>query len=89
MLLIIIWKIPIILQNKYTSLVLAFKTDKMTLSRRLELQNKLRDQAELNMTHEVETLKSAIQVSMFPEHGVTTPDGTPVLKSIQTNIFYT
>lgn len=50
------------IQSKYTSLVLAFKTDKMTLSRRLELQNKLRDQAELNMTHEVETLKSAIQL---------------------------
>ncbi|KAK9508864.1 hypothetical protein O3M35_006323 [Rhynocoris fuscipes] len=49
-------------ENKYTSLVLAFKTDKLTLSRRLELQNKLRDQAEINMTHEVETLRSSVQL---------------------------
>ncbi|XP_014240896.1 uncharacterized protein LOC106661783 isoform X2 [Cimex lectularius] len=49
------------IEHKYTSLVLAFKTDKLTLSRRLELQHKLRDQAEINMTHEVDALKSAIQ----------------------------
>ncbi|KAF6199660.1 hypothetical protein GE061_005958 [Apolygus lucorum] len=49
-------------ENKYTSLVLAFKTDKLTLTRRLELQNKLRDQAEINMTHEFEALKSVVQL---------------------------
>ncbi|XP_073997979.1 uncharacterized protein isoform X2 [Rhodnius prolixus] len=49
-------------EHKYTSLVLAFKTDKLTLTRRLELQNKLRDQAEINMTHEIETLRSSIQL---------------------------
>uniref|UniRef100_A0A0K8SKW9 Protein MRVI1 n=3 Tax=Lygus hesperus TaxID=30085 RepID=A0A0K8SKW9_LYGHE len=49
-------------ENKYTSLVLAFKTDKLTLTRRLELQNKLRDQAEINMTHEFDALKSVIQL---------------------------
>ncbi|CAH1400627.1 unnamed protein product [Nezara viridula] len=50
------------IESKYTSLVLAFKTDKMTLTRRLELQNKLRDQAEINMTHEVEALKAAVDL---------------------------
>lgn len=42
--------------------MLAFKTDKMTLDRRLELQLRLRDQAEQNMAAELNKLKAAVQV---------------------------
>nr|CAD7406547.1 unnamed protein product [Timema cristinae] len=39
-------------QNRYLSLSLAFKTDKVTLSQRHELQHRQRDQAEKNMAAE-------------------------------------
>lgn len=53
----------LLFQNKFASLILAFKTDKLTLKSRLELQNRLRDQSELNMTMEVSRLREAVQVS--------------------------
>lgn len=49
------------IENKFTSLILAFKTDKLTLKSRLELQSRLRDQSEQNMTAEVLRLRDAIQ----------------------------
>ena len=49
-------------QNKFTSLSLAFKTDKHTLGSRLELQQRQRDIAEKNIEEEIEQLKSAIGV---------------------------
>ncbi|KAL1116236.1 hypothetical protein AAG570_005731 [Ranatra chinensis] len=49
-------------RSKFTSLMLAFKADKMTLKRRLELQNRLRDQTEINMNNEVDALKTVIQL---------------------------
>lgn len=45
--------------------MLAFKTDKMTLDRRLELQLRLRDQAEQNMAAELNKLKAAVQVHVL------------------------
>lgn len=59
---IIIW---VCWQSKFTSLMLAFKTDKMTLDRRLELQLRLRDQAEQNMAAELNKLKAAVQVHVL------------------------
>uniref|UniRef100_A0A1B6MTN1 Protein MRVI1 n=1 Tax=Graphocephala atropunctata TaxID=36148 RepID=A0A1B6MTN1_9HEMI len=50
------------IENKFTSLMLAFKTDKLTLERRLELQRRLRDQAETNMAAELNKLKAAVQL---------------------------
>lgn len=49
------------IENKFTSLILAFKTDKITLKSRLELQSRLRDQSEQNMTMEVSRLRDAVQ----------------------------
>ncbi|XP_063229566.1 inositol 1,4,5-triphosphate receptor associated 2-like isoform X2 [Bacillus rossius redtenbacheri] len=48
-------------ENRYTSLSLAFKTDKVTLRQRFDLQHRQRDQAEKNMQAEVERLKAAVQ----------------------------
>ncbi|XP_054266231.1 uncharacterized protein LOC128988701 isoform X2 [Macrosteles quadrilineatus] len=50
------------IESKFTSLMLAFKTDKLTLERRTELQRRLRDQAEQNMAAELAKLKLAIQM---------------------------
>ena len=50
-------------QNKFTSLSLAFKTDKLTLNNRLELQQRQRDTAEKNIEQEIKDLKTAIGVS--------------------------
>uniref|UniRef100_A0A1B6GHI6 Lymphoid-restricted membrane protein n=1 Tax=Cuerna arida TaxID=1464854 RepID=A0A1B6GHI6_9HEMI len=50
------------IENKFTSLMLAFKTDKLTLEQRLELQRRLRDQAESNMAGELDKLKAAVQL---------------------------
>nr|CAD7196891.1 unnamed protein product [Timema douglasi] len=47
-------------RNRYLSLSLAFKTDKVTLSQRHELQHRQRDQAEKNMAAEVLRLKAAV-----------------------------
>ena len=52
-----------LLQNKFISLSLAFKTDKLTLSNRLELQQRQRDTAERNIDNEIQALKSAVGVS--------------------------
>ena len=51
-----------LLQNKFTSLSLAFKTDKLTLTNRLELQQRQRDNAEKNIETEISQLKKAIEV---------------------------
>ena len=41
---------------------MAFKTDKLTLTNRLELQQRQRDTAERNIEQEIKELKSAIGV---------------------------
>ncbi|XP_039279333.1 uncharacterized protein LOC111044961 isoform X2 [Nilaparvata lugens] len=48
------------IEDKYTSLLLAFQTDKLTLNSRLELQNRLRDQAEHNLNIEIQQLQVAV-----------------------------
>lgn len=48
------------IEDKYSSLLLAFQTDKLTLSSRLELQNRLRDQAEHNLNIEIQQLQVAV-----------------------------
>ena len=42
---------------------MAFKTDKLTLTNRLELQLRQRDHAEKNIDAEISQLKKAIEVS--------------------------
>ena len=49
-------------QNKFTSLSLAFKTDKLTLTNRLELQQRQRDIAEKNIDVEIAQLKKEVEV---------------------------
>jgi len=49
------------IENKFTSLSLAFKTDKLTLTNRLELQLRQRDHAEKNIDAEISQLKKAIE----------------------------
>merc|ERR1719232_2218802 len=49
------------IENKFTSLSLAFKTDKLTLTNRLELQQRQRDNAEKNIETEISQLKKAIE----------------------------
>jgi len=49
-------------QSKFVSLSLAFKTDKLTLTNRLDLQQRQRDLAEKNIGEEIKHLKSAIEV---------------------------
>ena len=49
-------------QNKFTSLSLAFKTDKLTLTNRLELQQRQRDIAEKNIDGEIVQLKKELEV---------------------------
>jgi hypothetical protein len=53
-----------VLQNKFSTLSLAFKTDKLTLVTRHDRQQRQRDQAERNMAVEIMELKSAVHVSM-------------------------
>jgi len=53
-----------VLQNKFCTLALAFKTDKLTLVTRHERQQRQRDQAERNMAFEIIELKAAVHVSM-------------------------
>lgn len=53
-----------VLQNRFSALSLAFKTDKLTLVTRHNRQQRQRDQAERNMATEVMALKAAVHVSM-------------------------
>lgn len=52
-----------LLQNKFTSLSLAFKTDKLTLEKRLEIQERYRDLSEQNVEKEIKGLRSSVEVS--------------------------
>ncbi|XP_075213684.1 uncharacterized protein LOC142319896 [Lycorma delicatula] len=47
-------------ENNFMALVLAFQTDRLTLTSRLELQNRLRDQAEQNMANEIQQLQNTV-----------------------------
>merc|ERR1712012_1392367 len=47
--------------NKFSSLSLAFKTDRITLAERLELQHRQRDIAERNAEDEIRQLKTSVQ----------------------------
>ena len=51
-----------VLQDKFISLALAFKTDKMTLEKRIELHERSRDIAEQNVGKELEGLNEALKV---------------------------
>ena len=53
------------LQEKFISLALAFKTDKMTLEKRIELHERSRDIAEQNVDKELEGLNDALKVNVF------------------------
>ena len=52
-------------QEKFISLALAFKTDKMTLEKRIELHERSRDIAEQNVDKELEGLNEALKVRQF------------------------
>lgn len=52
----------ILLQEKFSSLALAFQTDKLTLDRRKELHLRGRDVAEENVHRELEGLKDGMKV---------------------------
>jgi len=49
------------IENKFSSLSLAFKTDRVTLQERLELQHRQRDIAERNAEDEIRQLKTSIR----------------------------
>ena len=49
-------------QEKYTSLSLAFKTDGLTLDKRIELHERSRDVAEQNINTELNGLKDTLKV---------------------------
>jgi len=49
------------IENKFSSLSLAFKTDRITLHERLELQHRQRDIAERNAEDEIRQLKTSVQ----------------------------
>ncbi len=49
-------------QEKFASLSLAFKTDSLTLDRRIELHHRARDIAEQNIDRELEGLREAMKV---------------------------
>lgn len=49
------------IENKFTSLSLAFKTDKITLEKRLEIQERSRDIAEENVAKEIKGLREALE----------------------------
>lgn len=53
------------LKNKFTSLSLAFKTDKITLEKRLEIQERSRDIAEENVAKEIKGLREALEVGLI------------------------
>ncbi|XP_022253657.1 protein MRVI1-like [Limulus polyphemus] len=48
------------IECKFGSLALAFKTDKLTLSKRLDLQQRQRDTAEKNVESEIKALKESL-----------------------------
>ncbi|XP_076330773.1 uncharacterized protein LOC143236391 [Tachypleus tridentatus] len=49
-------------ESKFGSLSLAFKTDKLTLSKRLELHQRQRNTAEKNIENEIKALKESLNV---------------------------
>ena len=52
----------LLLQEKFASLSLAFKTDKQTLEKRMDLHKRARDVAEQNIDKEMTGLKDALKV---------------------------
>ncbi|XP_022245525.1 uncharacterized protein LOC106462521 [Limulus polyphemus] len=48
------------IEKKFSSLSLAFKTDKLTLNKRLELQQRQRDTAEENIESEIQALRTSL-----------------------------
>lgn len=56
------------IENKFTSLSLAFKTDKLTLEKRLEIQERYRDLSEQNVDKEIKGLRTSLEtISQLPE----------------------
>ena len=52
-------------QEKFACLALAFKTDKLTLEKRIDLHERARDIAEQNVNKEIEGLKEAMKVGIY------------------------
>ncbi|XP_022251818.1 uncharacterized protein LOC106467899 isoform X5 [Limulus polyphemus] len=50
------------IESKFSTLSLGFKTDKLTLSKRIELQQRQRDTAETNVENETKALKEYLNV---------------------------
>jgi len=50
------------LQEQFSSLSLAFKTDRQTLDKRIELNKRARDNAEVNIQSEMDGLKNSLKV---------------------------
>ena len=55
--------IACVFQNKFSSLALAFKTDRLTLQDRLDVQKRHRDQAEYNLELETQRFRDQLMVS--------------------------
>ena len=53
---------PLLLQDKYTDLSLAFRTDMATLKQRLNMHKRARDTIEQNIHLEMDGLKAAMTV---------------------------
>lgn len=52
------------IEKKFQELGLAFRTDSMTLSKRLKVRKRQRDQAEINVETEVKFMKEKLDVSI-------------------------
>ena len=55
----------VFLQEKFVRLSLAFKTDKMTLDKRVELHQRARDVAEQNIEQQMVGVKEALKVCLL------------------------
>ena len=52
-------------QSKFTSLSLAFKTDKLTIEQRASVQERARDLSEKNVDRELQGIKDAVEVCIL------------------------
>ncbi|MPC75981.1 Protein MRVI1 [Portunus trituberculatus] len=69
------------IENKFTQLSLAFKTDRLTLRQRLDLQQRHRDTAESNLENEFKHLRSSVLVRPCPSSH-TAPSLPPLVPSL-------
>lgn len=71
------------IENKFSSLSLAFKTDRITLHERLELQHRQRDISERNAEDEIRQLKTSVQCLNRLCHQADTRD---ILRSLEKQV---